>query len=164
LAGTIPVVVVPPFRSLRTPASTDGDLPHEIPALREDIRLLQQRLSTAEHYLVELTGIFRSQLLDQNTGQLPESFRSFDRLLSAEQQQLPGPSRFTVAPVHPTDPTPGRTIYSPVTQRAVCVLPQSATAMDVDNEMQPSQIEPPLQQVDRDTHSAQDPATSSERE
>jgi hypothetical protein len=36
--------------------------------------------------------------------------------------------------------------------------------MDVDNEMQPSQIEPPLQQVDRDTHSAQDPATSSERE
>ena len=161
---------MPAFRSLRTPASPDGNVPSEIPALREDIRLLQQRLSTAEHCLVELTGLFRSQLLDQTTGQLPESLRSFDRLLSAEQQPLPGPSRLTVATAHPTGPTPGRTIYSPVTQRAFCELPNSTTGMDIDegaaNEVPSPHVEPPPKLVNQDANSsndAQEPAASSER-
>lgn len=88
----IPVVVVPPFRSLRTPPALVADGSAELPALRENIRHLQQRLSTAELCLTGLIGVFQGQLIDQTSGQLPEWLQAYVKEGSKEPDHLPSTS------------------------------------------------------------------------
>lgn len=113
----IPVVVVPPFRSLRTPPDLDADASPELPALRENIRQLQQRLTTAESCLTGLIGIFQGQLIDQRTGLLPEWLHPYVKEVSKDQDHLPSTSGRAATPVERQGPSPGQTIYSPRTQR-----------------------------------------------
>lgn len=113
----IPVVVVPPFRSLRTPPALVADGSAELPALRENIRHLQQRLSTAELCLTGLIGVFQGQLIDQTSGQLPEWLQAYVKEGSKEPDHLPSTSNPPGPPPERQGPSPGRTIYSPRTQR-----------------------------------------------
>lgn len=119
------MVVVPPFRSLRSPPAPSEDGPTATESLRDELVLLRQRLSTAEACLSGLISIFRPQILGEGQGELPEWLRPFDTTVAPAL--LVAPSENVAGPATPPGPTPGSTVYSPVTQRPVYTLTTPAT-------------------------------------
>lgn len=119
------VVVVPPFRFLHGPPAPSEDGPTATDSLRDELVLLRQHLSTAGACLSGLISIFRPQILGEGQGELPEWLWPFD--VTVVPALLVAPSENVAGPATPPAPTPGSTIYSPVTQRPIYTLTTPAT-------------------------------------
>jgi len=94
------------------------------------MRQLQQRLSTAEACLAALTGIFRAQHRQNNSGPLPEWLSAYDQINPTVQTST---TSREVSPLPQAEPTPGRTIFSPRSQRPLNDPSQSTLRIDSDS-------------------------------